>query len=145
MEALGSGLYSILTLLFSTKVVFGGNEIISSLSPESKTIIIAHPSSPVKSLIIPVASMAILSFVHAVTKRIAENKMKWILFIMSFNPDTELKVNVAYLLSYRHHRIQSCSHHCRNDARKDPYNKTNTDCPNKICSRNINGEIKCAG
>ena len=145
MEALGSGLYSIFTLLFSSKVVFGGKESISSRSPESKTIIIAHPSSPVKSLIIPFASMAILSFVHPVTKRIAENKMKQILFISSFQPDNELKANVAYLFSDGHHRVQSCSHHSRNDTRQNTYKKTNTDCPDKICSRNINREIKCAG
>ena len=76
MEAIGSGLYLILTLLFSTNVVFAGNEIISSVSPESKTIIIAHPSRPVKSLTIPVASMAILSFLHPVTKKISVNKMR---------------------------------------------------------------------
>lgn len=98
MEALGSGLYSTLTLLFTSKVVFEGNEIISSLSPESKTIITPHPSRPVKSLTVPVASMPELSFVHPLTKRIAENKMIQILFITSFSADNELKTIVAYLL-----------------------------------------------
>ena len=144
-EALGSGLYSIFTLRFSINVVFAGNESISRRSPESKTIIIPHPSRPVKSLTIPVASMAILSFVHAVTKRIALNKMKQILFITSFKPDNESGVNVAYLFSDGYHGVQSCRHHSRNDAGENPHDKTNTDRPDKICSRNIDGEIKGAG
>ena len=76
-ETLDSGLYSTLTLLFISKVVLGGNEIISSFAPESKTIIFPHPSKPVKSCTIPVASMPELSFVfvHPLKKRKVENKM----------------------------------------------------------------------
>ena len=98
MDALGSGLYSTLTLLFTDRVVFEGNESISSFSPESKRIINEHPSRPVKSFTVPVASMPELFFVHPATKKIAKNKMRQILFIMSFSTDNELKKNVAYLL-----------------------------------------------
>lgn len=74
-EALGSGLYSTLTLLFTSRVVFEGKEIISSFTPESKTIIFPHPSRPVKSCTIPVASILELSFVQPPTKRKVENKI----------------------------------------------------------------------